>query len=79
MDATYGRVSPAMETFDERPQLELNPSPNQGFTILHRDSRIVQNAVHAVLPEHCDDDGPCDLPYRPPGRGELIDVVWVSD
>ena len=46
-----------METFDERPQVELNPSSNQGFTGLHRDSRIVKNAVHAVLPEHCDDDG----------------------
>ncbi|TDH71819.1 hypothetical protein CCR75_001759 [Bremia lactucae] len=78
LGASHGRASPAIETFNERPQLELNPSPNPGFTGLHRDIRFMANAVHAVTPERYDDDGPCDLSYRPPGLGEMIDVVWIS-
>lgn len=52
--------------------------PKSRLHCLHWDIRIVKNAVQAVLPEHCDDDGPCDLPYRLPGRGELIDLVGVA-
>ena len=62
LGATYGRVSPAIETFDESPQLELNPSPNQCFTGLHCEVCIIKQSVHALLLEHCNDDGPCDLP-----------------
>ena len=75
MGTTHGRVRPVMKTFDERPQLELNPFRNQGFTGLHRDIRIVKNAV---LSEHYDDDGPCDLLYHPPRCGESIDILGVS-
>ena len=34
----------------------------------------MKHSVHALLPEHCNDDGPCDLPYRTPGCGKLVDV-----
>ena len=51
----------------------LNPFPNQSFIDLHRDICIVKNAVDAMLPEHRDDDGPFDLPHRPPGCDELIE------
>ena len=51
----------------------LNPFRNQSFIDLHRDIRVVKNAVDAVLAEHRDDDGPFDLPHRPPGCGELIE------
>ena len=64
-----------MAMFDERLQLELYLSPYQGFTGLYRDTRSVNHAVDAVLPKHCDDDSPCDLPYRFLGCGELIDIV----
>ena len=52
-----------LQTFNECAQLELSPSPNQGFTFLHRGGRIVKHAVDAVLPEHGEDDNPQDLPY----------------
>ncbi|TDH67643.1 hypothetical protein CCR75_000397 [Bremia lactucae] len=35
-----------METFDERPQIELTPSANQGFTGLRRGICIVKNVVY---------------------------------
>ena len=50
-----------MKTFDEGSQLELNPTPNQGFTCLQRNVHIAKHAVDAVLPEHGDDDSPRDL------------------
>ena len=73
----HGRVRPAMDTLDVRPQLKLNPFLNHGFTGLHRDVGHRENAVDAVLPEHCDEDGPCDFSYRPPGCDKLINILWV--